>query len=105
MKYFIFRFFDYEINEELFGRNFLREFFSRIFWEDFLGRIFWEDILAGFFGRIFLGGILWEEYKNYFNIEGIDCLSRFWFFSRYCLNGEGRKNFESLEVRAQAHRK
>ena len=41
--------------------------------------------------------------KHYFNIEGIDCLSRFWFLSRFCLNGEGRKEgrkFQSLEVRA-----
>ena len=40
-----------------------------------------------FFWRIFFGGILWEE----INIEGIDCLSRFWLLSRFCLNGEGRK--------------
>ena len=62
--------------------------------------------MGGFFGRIFLGGILWEEYKNYFNIEGIDCLSRFWFLGGFCLKAQGRKEgkFQSLEVRVQAYR-
>ena len=36
-----------------------------------------------------MGGILWE-YKNYFNIEGIDCLSRF------CLKAEGRRKISIL---------
>ena len=39
-----------------------------------------------FFGRNYLGG-----FKNYFYIEGIDCLSRFWFLSRFCLKAEGRR--------------
>ena len=69
--------------EKLFGNclDFFWEFFSRIYWEMFFGRIFLGGFLGGFFGRIFgrifLGGILWEEYNKYFDIEGIDCLSRF----------------------------
>ena len=42
-----------------------------------------------------MGGILWG-YKNYFNIEGIDCLSRFWFLSRFCLKAEGRRKISIL---------
>ena len=50
--------------------------------------IFWEDFFGGFFGEdFFRGGILWEE----INIEGIDCLSRFWFLSRFCLKAQGRR--------------
>ena len=75
---------------EYFWMNFLVE----TFWEDF-----WEDFLGGFFMKdFFLGGILWEE----INIEGIDCLSRFWFLSRFCLKAEEGK-FRSLEVRVQAY--
>ena len=48
-----------------------------------------------------MGGILWG-YKNYFNIEGNDCLSRFWFLSRFCLKAEEGK-FRSLEVQVQAY--
>ena len=47
--------------------------------EKFFGKIFWEDIS----GRIFMGGIFWEEFweeffgsrnstKSYLNIEGIE---------------------------------
>ena len=68
--------------------RFFAEFFGQIFMENcfggFFGRIFWEDFLGGFFWRIFGS-------KNYFIIEGIDCLSRIWFLSRFCLKAQGRK--------------
>jgi hypothetical protein len=68
--------------------------------------IFW--IFSGdFFLGIFLGGFFWEGFfgRNSLLTLELICLSRFWFLSRFCLNGEGRKKkFRSLEVRAQAHR-
>ena len=71
-----------------FGEIFLEDFLGGSFWEDFfigfLGGFFWED----FFGRIFFGGFFWEEFFVYI---GIDLMSRFWILSRFCLNGEGRK--------------
>ena len=68
---------------------------------------FWRIFLAEFFWRNFLGEIFWEEFSvrnSLFTLE-LTCLSRFWFLSRFCLNGEeGRRtNFRSLEVRVQAH--
>ena len=73
--------------EGFFWRIFLAEFFL----SNFLGEIFWEDFLGGFFkrifGRIFLRGILREEFFVYVGL------------SRFCLNAEGRKGeFRSLEV-------
>ena len=64
----IFNQFFLEIVWKFFG--FLGEFFRRIFWEEIFcwnfGKNFWEDffgsiVLGGFFGRIFMEGILWEE--------------------------------------------
>ena len=44
-----------------------------------------------------MGGILWG-YKNYFNIEGIDCLSRFWFLGGFCLKAQGRKEGRKISI-------
>ena len=76
----------------------LGNFSEGFFWKDFLGGFFWEDFLGGFFGRI-IGR------NSLFTLE-LTCLSRFWFSSRFWGNGEGRKEgeFQSLEVRLQAHR-
>ena len=74
--------------------NFFVGFFWRIFLEEFFGRYFFGGLfLQDFFERIFFGEFFWED-QNYFNIEGIDCLSRFWFLSRFCLNAEERKEDE-----------
>ena len=72
------------------GRIFFGGFFFKDFFEGFFLEDYWED----FFGR-----------NSLFTLE-LTCLSRFWFFSRFWGNGEeGRKeNFQSLEVRLQAHR-
>ena len=107
---------------EFLGGNFLGYFFLRNFWEEFFERIFLGEIfcevyfgrnfLGGFFGRNFLGGIFRRNslstFLKLFEIriwKGFFCLSRFWFLSRFWVNGEGRKeNFQSLEVQRQAHR-
>ena len=62
---------------------------------NFFGRIFWED----FFGRNSLFTL---------NMEGIDLFVKILVFvkilSKWRRKEEGRKNFESLEVLAKAHR-
>jgi hypothetical protein len=84
-----------------FSGNFSEEFLEEIFWRNFFGGIFWRIFLGGLFGGFF-------GRNSLFTLE-LTCLSRFWFLSRFCLNGEGRKEeegqeFRSLEVRRQAHR-
>ena len=64
------------------GGIFGGEIFGRNFWEEFLGGNFWEE-----FWEEFLGGVLWRN--SLFTLE-LTCLSRIWFLSRFCLNGEGR---------------
>ena len=77
------------------------EFFWSIFGKDFLcrnggffvqnlfGEFFWEDFMGGFFlVRIF-------GRKFMFTLELI-CLSRFWFLSRFCLNGE-EEEYKNLD--------
>ena len=89
-----------EFFENLLGNflDFLGEFFSRIFRRNFLGDIFWEN---------FCGMICWEELfgRNYLveiNNE-LMLLSRF-LGNSVSMEKEGRKNFQSLEVRLQVHR-
>ena len=53
---------------------------------------------------IFLVGFFFFGGYSLSTLE-LTCLSRFWFLSRFYLNGEGRKKkFRPLEVQAQAHR-
>ena len=85
--------------EEFFGRNFLGE----IFWEDFFGRIFLGGIfLGGLFWEDFFRRIFWEEFFVYiFKViriwKELNCLSRFWFLSRFCLSGEGGGRTRNLD--------
>jgi hypothetical protein len=75
-------------------------FFRGIFWEKFFGRIFLGGFfLGGFFGRIFLGGLFGGFFgrNSLFTLE-LTGLSRFWFLSRFCLNGEGRKEEEGKKL-------
>ena len=89
-----------------FLRNFFEEFLEEFFWRNFFGGIFrekffWRIFLGGFFGRIFwedfFGRIIWRSFweeffwrKSLFTLK-LTCLSRFWFLSRFCLNGERRR--------------
>ena len=70
-------------------------FFGGVFFEEFFGEIFWED---------FLGGIFWEEFSVYI-VKFIWIWKDLIGLSRFCLNALLRiQNFESLKVRAKAHR-
>jgi hypothetical protein len=73
--------------------NFSEEFLEEFFWRNFFGGIFLEE----FFGRNFSGGFFWEEFfgriirRIFWEELELTCLSRFWFLSRFCLNGEGQE--------------
>ena len=66
--------------------------------EKFFGKIFWEDI----FGRIFMGGIFWEDFwedffgrnstKSQLNIEGIDLFVKILVFVQILSLRKGRKD-------------
>ena len=80
-----------------FSRNFSGIFQRIFFWRNFFGGIFLEEL----FWRIFLGGIFWEEFFVYnFKViriwKELNCLSSFWFLSRFCLNGEGGRRTRYL---------
>jgi hypothetical protein len=47
--------------------------------------------MAEFFWRNFLGGLFWEDYLEDF-LGGILCTTCATCLSRFCLNGEGRKD-------------
>ena len=66
--------------------NFFGKFFEGFFWRNF-------------FGRIFFGEIFWEDFfgrNSLFTLE-LTCLSRFWFLSRFCLNGEEEEEGKHLD--------
>ena len=79
----------------------MEDFFGGL---DSFGRNFFGEIfLVDFFGRNSLFTLL-KSYKLFEYGKELICLSRFWFLSRFCLNGEERKEgrgqeFRSLEVR------
>ena len=56
-----------------------------------------RNFLGGFFGRIFMGGIFWEDFfernstKSYLNIEGIDLLVKILVFVKISYLRKGRK--------------
>ena len=75
------------------------------FFEDFFG--IFLDFFLDFFG-IFLGfflGFFWKFWGIFGDFFGnsleiwkdLICLSRFWFLSRFCLNGEGRRKDKNLD--------
>ena len=57
-----------------------------LFLKNFLGEILWED---------FLGGILWD--KLFGELLGIYLLAKILVLSRFCLNGEERKEGKNLD--------
>jgi hypothetical protein len=61
-----------------------------------LEELFGRNFLGGFFGRIFLGEILWEELLSR-NYQGIDVFVK---ILSQCTTKEGQE-FRSLEVRGK----
>ena len=80
------------------------KFLEEFFWRISIDGIFWEKSFRRIvLRRDFSGGIFWEGFFVYI---GIDLFVKIWFLSRFCLNGEGRKEgrgqeFRSLEVRGK----
>ena len=74
------------------GEIFCEEFLRGIFGRHLMGELFLEDYSE----RNFFGGIFWEDFEDFFlhcksQLRDLSSLSRFWFLSRFLVNGERKE--------------